>query len=74
MKLNVNETIKDVLYKTIKMDKPIDIHLKSNKSFTGNIQTIGQHCISFKQAGNRSFFDVIINISDIAAVEVQVRE
>ncbi len=74
MKLNINDTIKDILTKSIKFDKTIDIHLKSNKSFKGKIQTIGQHCVLIKQIGDRSFFDVIIYISDISAVEIQVRE
>ncbi|MHA2097692.1 MAG: hypothetical protein ACW99A_03320 [Candidatus Kariarchaeaceae archaeon] len=74
MELNNNETIKGFLNKTLKLDSPIEIHLQSGKSFNGKVQSVGQHCLSLKQTGDRSFFDVIIKITDISAVEVRIHE
>jgi molybdate transport repressor ModE-like protein len=71
MELNTNDTIKNIITKTLKHEHPIEIHLKSNKSFTGRVISVGQHCISLKQSGDRSFYDVMINISDISAVEIR---
>ena len=54
--------------------KPIEIHLRSGTKFNGAIKMVGEWCIILQLRGNRSFFDSIIRIEDISAIEVQVRE
>ncbi|MHA2294998.1 MAG: hypothetical protein ACXAEU_08655 [Candidatus Hodarchaeales archaeon] len=73
MEMKEKDTFKDMLVSAKKQDKPVDVHLKSGKSFNGNIITVGVHCLALKLRGNKSFFDAIIRIEDIAAIEVQVR-
>ncbi|MFX1408389.1 MAG: hypothetical protein ACFFBW_15670 [Promethearchaeota archaeon] len=73
MELKENDTIKDILLSAKKEDKTIDILLKSGKIYNGNIKKIGLHCISLDQKGNRSYFDVIIRIDEISAIEVRIR-
>jgi sRNA-binding regulator protein Hfq len=73
MKLLVKHTLKDVLALLKKEKKQVEISLSSGKSFTGIIQVVGDHCVSLKQVGQRSFFDAIFGIEDIVALEVKVR-
>jgi len=72
MELKENYTIKDILIKL--RTKEAYILLKSGKEYYGIIMTVGQHCVALEQKGKRSFFDAIILIEDISAVEVQVRD
>ncbi|MFX0174432.1 MAG: hypothetical protein ACFE9L_21345 [Candidatus Hodarchaeota archaeon] len=71
MKINEKSTMKDTL--STLLNKKVEIILKSGKNYCGKIQSVGEHCLVLNQLGNRSFFDAIIQIEDIAAVEVQVR-
>lgn len=71
MELKENYTIKDVLIKL--RAKEVYVLLKSGKEYYGIIMNVGQHCVALEQKGNRSFFDAIIRIDDISAVEIQVR-
>lgn len=71
MEYNKNNTIKDYLTKL--RTKNTYILLKSGKEYLGIIKDVGQFCVILEQKGNRSYFDSIIRIEDISAVEVQVR-
>jgi sRNA-binding regulator protein Hfq len=73
MELKEKDTIKDVLLSIQEQNKPVDILLKSGKMYKGTILIVGHHCVSLKQRGDRSFFDAIIRLEDIATIEVQVR-
>jgi len=65
-------TIKDILEKT--KGVVVGILLKNGKMYQGIVETIGQFNIHVQLTGERSFFDAIIQIDDISAVEFQVRK
>lgn len=71
MELKESDTLKDVLLKL--QDKEVYVILKSGKEYLGIIKEVGQHCAVLEQTGNRSFYDSIMRIDDISAVEIQVR-
>lgn len=73
MELKENDTMKDILSSIQAQDKPVDILVKSGKTYKGILQKVGRNCISLKLIGDRSFFDAIIRIEEIAAIEVQIR-
>ena len=73
MKLKENDTIKEALLFALKEKNPILVLLKSGKEYTGIMKIVGLHCVSLEQKGKRSFFDAIIRIEDISAIEVKVR-
>ena len=64
-------TIKDILGNT--KGVVVDILLKNGKMYQGIVETIGKFNIHLKLTGERSFFDAIIQIDEICAVEFQVR-
>ena len=69
-----NATIKDILNSINKKGISTQIHMKSGKNFTGKIQTIGLNFVVLEESGRKSFFDAIIHIKDISAIEIQTRE
>ena len=69
-----NATIKNILNSINKKGISTQIHMKSGKNFTGKIQTIGLNFVVLEESGRKSFFDAIIHIKDISAIEIQTRE
>lgn len=69
-----NATIIDILNSINKKGDNTQIHMKSGKNFTGKIQSVGLNFVILEESGKKSFFDAIIKINDISAVEVQSRE
>ncbi len=69
-----NATITDILNSIKKKGDNTQIHMKSGKDFTGKIQSVGLNFVVLEESGKKSFFDAIININEISAVEVQSRE
>jgi sRNA-binding regulator protein Hfq len=69
-----NATIKDILNSINKKGDNTQIHMKSGKDFTGKIQSVGLNFVVLEESGKKSFFDAIININDISAIEIQSRE
>jgi small nuclear ribonucleoprotein (snRNP)-like protein len=57
----------------VKKNKKVEVLLKSGKTFSGVIHTLGNQCVILAQSGAKSLFDAIIRIEEIAALEVQVR-
>lgn len=74
MEFNINDTIKDLLTKSLQQKETVHIHLRSNKSYSGKVEKIGQHVVSLKQIGDRSFFHAFIRIEDISSVEFRNEE
>ncbi|MFX1257920.1 MAG: hypothetical protein ACFFAN_08680 [Promethearchaeota archaeon] len=72
MELNEKEGIKEILLKLKKSDS-VNIILKNGKEYIGKILNVGILCIQLQLHGNRSFYDSIIRIDDISAVEFKVR-
>lgn len=74
MEFHINDTIKQVLQKLINSDKFVDFVMHSGKVVSGTVQAVGQHVVSIKQRGDKSFYDAFVRIDQIAAVEVRMRE
>ena len=72
--MKLNDTIKEALLSALREKKPIFVLLKSGKEYNGIIKMAGLHCVALEQKGNRSFYDAIIRIEDISAIEIRVRE
>lgn len=72
-KFDTGSSLKDNL--KIYVGKDAVIHLRSGKSFQGYIKTVGDHLIHIeKLAGGRDFYDALIRIEDINAIETKFRD
>lgn len=72
-KFDTGSSLKDNL--KIYVGKDAVIHLRSGKSFQGYIKAVGDHLIHVeKLAGGRDYYDALIRIEDITAIETKFRE
>jgi len=72
MELKKTETMKDFLEKNV--GNKLDLILKNGIIYSCIIQTIGLSYVHVELVGERSFFNAIIRIEDISAIEFQVRK
>lgn len=73
MNFEKGNVIKDIINSLKGSENPIYILLESGREYCGAITEIGDHLIVVKQEGQRSYYDVYIQIDDISAIEVKER-
>jgi hypothetical protein len=70
---NVSSSMKDNL-KTY-VGKDVLIHLRSGKTFQGYVKSVGDNFVHLeKLSGGRDFYDALIRIEDISAIEAKFRD
>lgn len=48
--------------------------LSSGKVFTGSIKEVGQHLVHLEKLQGKEYFDALIRIEDVSAVEIRFRK
>ncbi len=72
VKFEVNRTIQDNLLKY--NGREVVVHLNSGKTLQGNVEAVGTHLLHLeKLAGGRDYYDALIRIQDISAIEARAR-
>ncbi len=71
VKYEVSQSMRDNL-KTF-IGKNIYISLKSGKTYQGVLKSVGDHLAHLEKISERNFFDALIRIDDITAIEAQFR-
>lgn len=69
---NVNAPMKDNL--SVFMGKKVYIHLKSGTTLSGFVKEIGEHFIHLEKLDKKDFFDALISIESISAIDARFRE
>ncbi|MEJ2170825.1 MAG: hypothetical protein P8X90_35485 [Desulfobacterales bacterium] len=54
--------------------KNIIVHLKSGKSFQGFVKAVGTNTVHLEKLTGKDFYDALIRIDQIAAIEAKFRE
>lgn len=54
--------------------KDVFIHLRSGKTFQGYLKSVGNGFVQLEKLAGREFYDALIRIEDISAVEAKFRE
>ena len=54
--------------------KDVFIHLRSGKTFQGYLKSVGNGLVQLEKLAGRDFYDALIRIEDISAVEAKFRE
>ena len=57
-----------------RVGKPVMLHLASGTQIGGTIAEVRDHAVVVKGITGREFFDALVNLDDVAAVEVRARE
>ena len=73
MSFNVKGTMRDLLTSLLKTKKTVYVILNSGKEYVGIILKVEQSLVVLQTEGSRNFYDAVIRIEDITAVEVKVR-
>jgi hypothetical protein len=72
--LEVGQSIRDNLRRLAKAGKRVELVLKNGKSYRGLLGAVGEHAVVVSEIEGREFFDALVLIDEIAALEVRVRE
>ncbi len=54
--------------------KDILIHLRSGKTFQGHVKAVGDQAVHLEKLAGRDFYDALIRIDDISAIEAKFRD
>jgi hypothetical protein len=54
--------------------KDVYVHLRSGKTFQGYVKSVGDHFVHLEKLSGKDFFDVLIRIEDISAIDAKFRE
>jgi hypothetical protein len=73
VELDGSQTIRDNLSRLATAKKGVEVVLKSGKSYRGVIGSVGPHAIVLTQLEGREFYDALVDLEEIAAIEVRVR-
>lgn len=73
MEVHQEATIKEVLEVAKQQDKVVNVVLSNGKDYKGSVVQAGVHHVRLALKDQMSFFDAMIRLEHISAVEVQVR-
>jgi len=69
---HVNFSLQDNLKSLI--GKKVYLTLGSGKTFAGFIKEVGDHLVHLEKLDRRSYFDALIRIEDISAIDTKFRD
>jgi sRNA-binding regulator protein Hfq len=72
--LNAQGSMRDNLNSLMTAKKPIVVILKNGTSYRATIGSVGDHFVVLTQPAQKEYFDVLVAIDEIAALEVRARE
>jgi hypothetical protein len=72
--LNVAQSMADNLRRLAAAGKPVEIVLRNGKSYRGKLAAVGDHSVVVAEIQGREFYDGLVLIDEIVAVEVRARE
>jgi hypothetical protein len=58
----------------IYIGKDVLIHLRSGKTFEGYVKAVGDQFVHVEKLSGRDFYDALIRIDDISAIEAKFRD
>ncbi len=67
--LSLQDTLKQAQAEKIK----IALHLRSGEKLSGVVGEVGDHHVVLTRLTGHEFFDALVRIDDISAIEAQVR-
>lgn len=73
MEIKPDGTLKDILIAAQREDKVVNMILNSGKNYKGSVVHVGDFYIRLALKEQMSFYDVMVRLEHISAIEVQVR-
>jgi small nuclear ribonucleoprotein (snRNP)-like protein len=72
VKFEVSQSLNDNLKPFV--GKLVYVNLRSGKIYQGSLKAVGDHWIHLEKVAERTFYDALIRIDDISAIEAQFRD
>lgn len=72
MSYNVNSSLEDNL--KLLIGKKVHVTLESGKTLAGFVKEVGNHLIHLEKLDGKDFFDALIRIENISAIEARFRK
>lgn len=72
VRFDIGISMKDNLKSLI--GKDVYVHLSCGKTLQGFIKSVGETVVHLEKLAGRDFFDALVKIEDISAIEVKVRD
>ena len=69
---NVNASLQDNLNSLI--GRKVYVTLNSGKTFAGSVKVVGDHLMHLEKLDGKDYFDALIRIEDISAIDTRFRE
>ena len=54
--------------------KDVTVHIRSGKTIQGYVKSVGNNLVHVEKIAGRDFYDVLIRIEEISAVEIKFRD
>jgi small nuclear ribonucleoprotein (snRNP)-like protein len=72
VKFEVAQSLNDNLKPFV--GKNVYVALRSGKTYLGSLKAVGEHFIHLEKIAEKNFYDALIRVEDISAIEVQFRD
>jgi hypothetical protein len=73
MELSANVSFKDTLQQAADAPARVSVHMRSGQTFAGKVAGVGDHHVVLAELAEREFYDAVLRIEDISAIEVRAR-
>lgn len=74
MQFDANRSFKDTPQQVMELPARVSVHMRSGETFGGKVAGVGDHHVLLAELTDRDFYDAVIRIKDISAIEVRARE
>jgi len=71
--LVASQSVHDNLERIQAAKKGVEVVLKSGKSYRGTIAALGDHAVVLTEIQGREFYDALVVLDDVVALEVRAR-
>ncbi|MDP7033735.1 MAG: hypothetical protein QF752_04515 [Planctomycetota bacterium] len=74
MELKATMRVRDLLKQVHQEGRQVCIHLDSGAELVGMVVDVGEQNVVLSRLVSREFFDALVRLDDVSAVEVQIRD
>ena len=74
MQLDPKLSFKDTLLQAMNVPTRALVHMRNGEILEGIVDGVADHHVVLSSLANREFYDAVIRIEDISAIEVRARE
>jgi len=74
MDLNPNSDFAETLRQAHREEAGVTLYLRSGETLQGRVGAVGDQHVVVSHLTNREFYDAVVRIGDVSAIEVRARQ